>query len=112
MNLKESTEIPFEAAVESWYTKVFFPIVEIIRETNLLARFPQSTEADLYVYVGRHWSELVKRYGPLFTLEEAAEDFSIASRARLAWKARRWKAFLGGLFGKRGKKPGDQPPVV
>lgn len=113
MNLKHSAEIPFEDAAESWYTKVFFPIVEITRETNLLARFPQSTEADLYVYVGRHWAELGKRYGPLFTLEEAAEDFSIVSRTRLARKARRWKAFLGGLFsGKRERKAEGQPPVV
>ena len=98
MNLKESAEIPFETAADSWYAKVYFPIIEIIRETNLLAQFPQCTEADLYVYVGRHWAELSRRYGPLFTMEEAAEDFSIASRARIARKARRWGAFLAGLF--------------
>lgn len=98
MNLKESAEIPFEKAADSWYAKVYFPIVEIIRETNLLVRFPQCTEADLYVFVGRHWGELGRRYGPLFTLEEAAEDFSIASRTRIVRRARRWGAFLFGLF--------------
>jgi hypothetical protein len=98
MNLKESAEIPFETAAASWYEKVYFPIIRIIRETNLLARFPQCTEGDLYVYVGRHWGELSRRYGPLFTLEEAAEDFSITSRNRIARKARRWRAFIAGLF--------------
>ncbi len=113
MNLKESAEIPFETAADSWYTKVYFPIVEIIRETNLLGQFPQCTEADLYVFVGQHWGELSRRYGPLFTLEEAAEDFSIASRKRIARKARRWGAFLFRLFRRtREKKSGPQSPRV
>ncbi len=86
---EEAAEIPFETAAVSWYDKVYFPIIEIIRETSLLARFPQCTEADLYVFVGQHWSELGRRYGPLFTLEEAAEDFSIVSRE--GSPARRWR---------------------
>jgi hypothetical protein len=59
---------------------VYNPIALIAREAGLLTKFPGSTEADLYVFVGKHWSELNKRYGPLFTLEEAAEDFSESSR--------------------------------
>jgi hypothetical protein len=44
------------------------------------------------VFIGKHWSELNKRYGPLFTLEEAAEDFTVSSQktglqaaARILW---------------------------
>ncbi len=81
INLKKAEEIPFERAALSWYDNVYFPIVRIVRESRVLARFPRATEADLYVYVGRHWSELIKRYGPLFTMEEAAEDFTISRRA-------------------------------
>ncbi len=81
INLKKAEEIPFDKAALSWYDNVYFPIVRIVRESRVLARFPRATEADLYVYVGRHWSELIKRYGPLFTLEEAAEDFTIPPRA-------------------------------
>ncbi len=100
INQAKSTEIPFEEAAASWYDSVYFPIVQIIRETRLLAQFPRSTEADLYVYVGRHWGELGRRYGPLFTLEEAAEDFILASRVRFARRARRWRAAFARLFGK------------
>jgi hypothetical protein len=100
MNLKKTEEIPFEQAAVSWYDAVYFPIVTIIRDARLLARFPQTTEADLYVYVGKHWSELNRRYGPLFTLEEAAEDLSVVSRgarARKVLKAlwARLRAILG-----------------
>jgi len=112
INLKQPAEIPFEEAAVSWYDTVYFPIIRIIRETRLLASFPQCTEADLYVYVGRHWSELGRRYGPLFTLEEAAEDFSIASRKkRLLRRARRWGASLAGLFRRR-RERGSQAPRV
>ena len=89
-----------------------FSIIQIVRETGLLASCPPCTEADLYVFVGRHWSELSRRYGPLFTLEEAAEDFSIASRKkRLVNKARRWRALLAWIL-RRGRRTGNQPPRV
>jgi hypothetical protein len=105
INLKQSAEIAFEDAAASWYDTVYLPIIQIIRETRLLARFPRCTEADLYVYVGKHWSEMGKTYGPLFTLEEAAEDFSITSRKqRIVSRFRRWGAWLSGIFG--GRSPG------
>ena len=89
INLKQKDEIPFEQAAVSWYDHVYFPIVQIVREGKLLARFPRVTEADVYVFVGKHWSELNKRYGPLFTLEEAAEDFSVGSAKKKVVKAAR-----------------------
>ena len=95
INLRKTEEIPFEQAAVSWYDNVYFPIVEIITESKLLLRFPQATEGDLYVYIGRHWSELSKRYGPLFTLEEAAEDFNVQVRKSAAKRAlRRIQGFL------------------
>ena len=80
INLKKPQEIPFKQAALSWYDHVYFPIISILREAKLLDLCPQGTEADLYVFIGTHWSELNRRYGPLFTLEEAAEDFTVSSR--------------------------------
>jgi hypothetical protein len=105
INLKKTEEIPFEQAAVSWLDNVYEPIARIIREGNLLSRFPQATEADMYVYIGRHWSELVKQYGPLFTLEEAAEDFTV--QAGLT-RARRTLRRLGTFLRRRGG--GRQPP--
>jgi hypothetical protein len=79
-NLRRTDEIPLAQAAASWYDGVYLPIVRIIREERLLARFPGATEGDLYVYIGHHWAELGRRYGPIFTLEEAAEDYSVDSR--------------------------------
>ncbi len=91
---------------------MYFPIIQIVREARLLASFPRCTEADLYVYVGRHWSELGKRYGPLFTLEEAAEDFSIVARkTRLVHWAKRWVSILAGLFRRRRETETQSPRV-
>jgi hypothetical protein len=78
INLTKTEEIPFDEAAASWYDTVYTPIIAIIREANLISRFPGTTEADLYVFIGKHWGELNAMYGPLFTLEEAAEDFSSA----------------------------------
>jgi hypothetical protein len=90
LNLHRSDEIPFADAAASWYDRVYLPIVRIIRDARLLARFPRTTEADLYVYIAHHWAELGRKYGPVFTLEEAAEDYSHGSRgSRIAQVARR-----------------------
>jgi hypothetical protein len=90
LNLHQHAEIPLADAAASWYDQVYLPIVQIIRDARLLARFPGATEADLYVYIGHHWAELGRKYGPIFTLEEAAEDYSTESRgSRFARLVRR-----------------------
>ena len=80
LNLHQRVEIALADAAASWYDQVYLPIVQIIRDARLLTRFPGATEADLYVYIGHHWAELGRKYGPIFTLEEAAEDYSALSR--------------------------------
>jgi len=105
LNLSKTEEIPFENAAVSWYDTVYAPVVSIIRETGLISRFSGVTEADLYVFIGKHWGEMNARYGPLFTLEEAAEDFMRAWRAsRLRRGAGALAAWIGGLFRPRANR--------
>jgi len=68
-------EIHFNDALVSWYNNVYNPVIKIIREQWLLANFPGRTEADLYVWIIKHWDFLKKKYGT-YSLNKAAGDFS------------------------------------
>jgi len=72
-NLEE--EIPFSDALVSWFNNVYNPVIAIIREQWLLANFAGRTEADLYVWIIKHWDFLKKKYGT-YPLAKAAGDFS------------------------------------
>jgi hypothetical protein len=47
-------DIDREEAVADWYDGVYMPIVQVIREQNLLAQFSGRTEADLYRWIMEH----------------------------------------------------------
>jgi len=68
-------EILFKDALVSWYNNVYNPVITIIREQWLLANFPGRTEADLYVWIIKHWDFLKKKY-ETYSLTKAAKDFS------------------------------------
>ena len=76
INMNYPEEILFEGALKSWYENVFMPIIRVVREQKLPGRFPGRTEADLYVWLVKHWDELKKSHGGEFSLSDAAEDFS------------------------------------
>ena len=54
--------LDWEHAVESWYDHVYMPMVEAIREQDLLAQFTGRTEADLYLWVAHHRERIATRY--------------------------------------------------
>jgi len=95
INLNEPEEILFEGAMKSWYQNVFMPIVRVVREQKLPGRFPGRTEADLYVWLVKHWDELKKSHGGEFPLAEAAEDFSGQFGTGL------WKRITGSIARRR-----------
>jgi len=68
-------ELPFSDAVVSWYKNVYIPVIAIIKEQWLLVNFPGRTEADLYVWIIKHWDFLKKKYGT-YPLHLAAGDFT------------------------------------
>jgi hypothetical protein len=75
MNENKEEEIPFADALVSWFNNVYNPVVTIIREQWLLVNFPGRTEADLYVWIIKHWDFLKKKYSS-YSLSTAAGDFS------------------------------------
>lgn len=77
MGLDLKRDIDEDEAVTDWYDSVYMPIVEAIRDQKILERFPNRTEADLYVWVVDHEYRL-KESGenPDVTPEEAASDYA------------------------------------
>jgi fermentation-respiration switch protein FrsA (DUF1100 family) len=72
----DEREMPFDEAVVLWYEMQYTPIVDIIRQRNILQEFPGRTEADLYLWLRRSQEELDTRYGHQVLMEEAADDLA------------------------------------
>ncbi|MCL2444154.1 MAG: transcriptional regulator [Treponema sp.] len=68
-------ELPFNDALVSWFNNVYYPVITIIRDQWLLVNFQGRTEADLYVWIIKHWDFLKKKYGT-YPLALAADDFT------------------------------------
>ena len=50
--------LEYDDAVESWYKTIYRPITQLIRDSRVLKYAPGRTEADLYVWMVRHWDEI------------------------------------------------------
>ncbi|MCD6342959.1 MAG: transcriptional regulator [Spirochaetaceae bacterium] len=96
INMGSEKEIPFEDAARSWYNNLYTPIIELIREERLLTRFPRRTEADLYIWIIKHWHSLKEKYGPEYPLDKAASEFSAAHGKGFF---SRWGKIIKKLFG-------------
>ena len=76
MGLDLKRDITEQEAVTHWYDTVYLPIVQVIRESNVLDDFPGKTEGDLYLWVLDHQHYLAQTEGqPLQSPAEAARDF-------------------------------------
>jgi dienelactone hydrolase len=78
----DERRVPFEEAVQLWCEMRYTPIIEIMREGNILQEFPGRTEADLYLWLCRNQEELDTRYGQSVMIQEAAEDLAERFGAR------------------------------
>lgn len=76
MNLTREDEVTMEEAITSWFTKVYLPLVSIIRNKHLLHSFPGRTLGDLYVWTVRYWDDLKQKFGDNVPMDEAVVDFT------------------------------------
>jgi hypothetical protein len=74
MGLDFKRDIADEEAVTHWYDQVYMPLVEAIRKTGVLEKFPNRTETDLYLWVIDH-QHYLRESQPGVTPEQAAEHF-------------------------------------
>jgi hypothetical protein len=69
--------IGYSDAVTAWYDMLYTPSVQIIEERGVLERYPNRTEADLFIWVWEHHEELRER--GIRSLAQAADEVA-ASR--------------------------------
>jgi hypothetical protein len=92
MGLDNQRDISEEEAVTDWYDNVYLPVIQVIRETNILGEFPGKTEGDLYLWVLDHQNYLESQEGiPLQPPEEAARDFFGDENEKPSSKAKKVK---------------------
>ena len=72
----DERDVPFDKAVALWYEMRYTPIIESIRQRDILQEFPGRTETDLYLWLRRNLEELEVRYGEKILVEEAANDLA------------------------------------
>jgi hypothetical protein len=63
-------------AVADWYQYIYCPIIEVARKQGLTDRFPNHTEADVYLWVMRHRWDIERDLGHDIGPVSAAEDFA------------------------------------
>jgi hypothetical protein len=88
MGIDWKRDISDEEAVAHWYDTVYMPVVQVIRDTNILKEFPGKTEADLYLWVLDHQRYLVNEGEALHPPETAARRFVDEEVKRPARKIR------------------------
>jgi len=112
MEAEEGGEIPHELAVTDWYDTVYLPVVQIIREKDILRDFPHRTETDLYVWIAKHRAELAQELDEEIRPEAAAEDLVEKFSPRLKRVfARAIKRMRGAILG-RSEASQTQPTPV
>ena len=76
INADKVEEIPFEQAVQSWFSNVYMPVLKTLEAHKVIKDFKGRTLSDLYVFLIKYWDELKKKFGEDFPLEDAAMVFS------------------------------------
>jgi hypothetical protein len=69
----DESPVSLTDAACDWYEDVYQPIVESIRERQLLRRFPGRTAGDLYVWIWGYIFEAYRQSGEKITPEEGAQ---------------------------------------
>jgi hypothetical protein len=98
MGEKHRHPIDESRATRSWYKRVYLPLVQIIREMNILSDFPGRTEADLYLWIIEHQYFLVQRSNEFVPLEQAALHFVNRYSRRPLRRFMFWLSRLRGIL--------------
>jgi hypothetical protein len=101
-------ELDWFDAVASWYDSVYLPVVEAIRDYDLLRSFPERTEADLYLWIVHHRERLAQEYelAPLSPSEAVSTFAEVYSDTLLQRTMKGLRFGLYRVFGQHEKPLG------
>lgn len=68
--------VSYEDAVTAWYDMVYAPAVLIIRDQGILERFPDRTEADLFIWTWRYNEDLRQNDDAPVHLSQVVEELA------------------------------------
>ncbi len=97
LSLEQNKEVTFQDAARSWYDSLYISILKIVRNENILPRFPGRTEADLYIWIIKHWHSLKEQYGSAYPLDKAASEYAASHGKDMPY---RWIRWMKRLFGR------------
>jgi hypothetical protein len=100
LGIERKKSVEFSEALLSWYDTIYLPIQNEILEGNILSCFPGRTEADLYLWIVKHWDDLKKKYGQNINIAHAVKSFKDKYGETPLLNL---KKFFKGLFTKKGK---------
>ena len=83
--------LPIEEIAGDWYDRLYLPTVDAIRREGLLDAFPNTTEADQFLWIYQRWRHLYPEHGPV-SLEDTVEKHSPRTTKTLKGRARRTRA--------------------
>lgn len=72
----EENKLTDAETVTRWYDEAYLPVVEAVREQGILRDFPNRTEADLYLWISEHQSQLRDELGWQVRPEVAAANLA------------------------------------
>jgi nucleotide-binding universal stress UspA family protein len=71
---EEDADALWDQAVVLWYDQVYLPVVRIIRDLGVLHRFPERTEADMYMLLAERREEMEEDLGWKVDLESGVTE--------------------------------------
>ncbi|OQX29310.1 MAG: hypothetical protein B0D92_04485 [Spirochaeta sp. LUC14_002_19_P3] len=90
LSLERSYEVQFPEAARSWYDNLYSKITDIVRSENLLSRFPGRTEADLYIWIIKHWHSLKEKCGEEYPLDKAVSEYAESHGKKPKFQSMSW----------------------
>ena len=103
--------VAIDEAVVDWYDTIYSPIVRVARETGMTARFPDRSEADIYLWATAYRTELEDRDGEEIDPETSVRDLAAAveHNASLSGRLERFMRRVSRMLGSDAPPPQSGP---